>query len=118
MNKKHYDEFAKYMVSEIQQTRNAGQKEYAREENVFDDFIETAKLSGNSPAGVVFTFLNKHIRGIASWVRGNDSQREHVTGRIKDAIVYLQLLWAMIEEDESTSVQMDDYIDKNQGVQA
>ena len=117
MNKKHYDEFAKYMVSEIQQTRDAGQKEYATKDNVFADFMQTAELTGTSPVAVAYTFLNKHIRGIGAWIRGHDSQREHVTGRIKDAIVYLQLIWAMIEEDESTDEQLKDYMSKDQGLQ-
>ena len=45
------------------------------------------------------TFLMKHIDGIISHIDGHKSQREHVTGRIKDAIVYLMLLWGMVEED-------------------
>ena len=102
MNKDHYDEFAKYMEAEIASTRDAGQNEYASPNNVFEDFVQTAELTGTTPAMVLYTFLNKHMRGIGAYVRGVKSQREHVSGRIKDAIVYLQLLWAMVEEEEST----------------
>ena len=33
--------------------------------------------------------------------RGHKSQREDVTGRLTDAIVYLCILWGMIEEDKN-----------------
>ena len=100
MNKDHYDEFAKYMHYEVCKTRNAGQEEYATENNVFADFESTAKLSGITPEIVIYIFLNKHIRGIGAFIRGRSSQREDVTGRIKDAIVYLFLLWAMIDGEK------------------
>jgi|TARA_R110000824_G_scaffold38267_9_gene117072 hypothetical protein len=41
--------------------------------------------------------------GIIAHVEGHDSQREEVTGRITDAIVYLCLLWGMTEDDKSKS---------------
>jgi len=46
-------------------------------------------------------FLLKHFDGITSYVDGHKSQREDVRGRIKDAIVYLMLLWGMIEEKDN-----------------
>ena len=48
-------------------------------------------------------YLLKHIDGISSFVNGHKSQREDVRGRITDVIVYLCLLWGMIEEDENKS---------------
>tara|TARA_R100000458_G_scaffold12744_1_gene10536 strand:- start:452 stop:643 length:192 start_codon:yes stop_codon:yes gene_type:complete len=48
-------------------------------------------------------YLLKHIDGISSFVNGHKSQREDVRGRITDAIVYLCLLWGMIEEENSKS---------------
>ena len=101
MNKTHFDEFFDYMVTEIKTTRDAGQKEYANPSNVFDDFVQTSELIGTTPAMVLYIFLNKHIRGIGSFIRGHESQRAHVTGRIKDAIVYLMLLWAMVEKESN-----------------
>tara|TARA_R100001594_G_scaffold149739_1_gene208431 strand:- start:93 stop:287 length:195 start_codon:yes stop_codon:yes gene_type:complete len=48
-------------------------------------------------------YLLKHIDGISSFVNGHHSQREDVRGRITDAIVYLCLLWGMIEDDKTKS---------------
>jgi hypothetical protein len=100
MNKKHYDEFAQYMISEVQKIRDAGQKEYAEEGNVFADFESTSKLAGIEPELVIYTFLNKHIRGIGSYLKNGSQQRDSLDGRIKDAIVYLQLLWAYVDEKD------------------
>lgn len=46
-------------------------------------------------------YLLKHIDGISSFVNGHKSQREDVRGRITDAIVYLCLLWGMVEDTEN-----------------
>jgi hypothetical protein len=100
MNITDYNDFANYMNEEIAKTRKAGQEEYASPSDVFQDFVSTAELTGTTPGMVLYTFLNKHMRGIGAFIRGHRSQREDVTGRIKDAIVYLQLLWAMVDEEE------------------
>jgi len=44
-------------------------------------------------------YLLKHVDGIKAYVNGHKSQREDVRGRITDIIVYLMLLWGMIEEN-------------------
>ena len=80
--------------------RAAGQKEYARKQsNAFANFERVADYIGASKEKVLMTYLLKHIDGISSFVNGHQSQREDVRGRITDAIVYLCLLWGMIEEE-------------------
>ena len=49
------------------------------------------------------TYMLKHIDGISAYVKGHQSQREDVTGRITDCIVYLMLLWGMIKEEREVS---------------
>lgn len=90
------------IVEIVTETRNNGQLEYASSDNVFADFEHTAELIGTSREKVLLTFLNKHIRGITAYVKGHKSQREDVRGRISDAIVYLMLLWGMVEETQSS----------------
>ena len=100
-------------------THMKGQAEYANDvDNVFANFERVAKKLSNpanrpdlskddpifskvSREKVLLVYLLKHIDGICSHVDGHESQREDVRGRIKDTIVYLMLLWAMIEEKES-----------------
>ena len=81
-------------------TRDAGQKEYAQnEDNVFANFERGARALDISREKVLMTYLLKHIDGISAYVKGHKSQREDVRGRITDAIVYLMLLWAMNREE-------------------
>tara|TARA_R100000458_G_C8274943_1_gene249947 strand:+ start:954 stop:1325 length:372 start_codon:yes stop_codon:yes gene_type:complete len=101
MNKVHFDAFFDYMVNEVKETRDAGQKEYAHtEDDVFANFKRTGDSIDTPSSKVLMTFLLKHIDGINAYIKGHDSQREDVTGRIKDAITYLFLLWAMIEGEK------------------
>ncbi len=80
--------------------RAAGQKEYARKNNnAFANFERVGKNLDLSREDVLLVYLLKHIDGICSFVKGHKSQREDVRGRITDAIVYLCLLWGMIEHD-------------------
>jgi hypothetical protein len=80
--------------------RAAGQKEYARKNNnAFANFERVGKNLDLSREDVLLVYLLKHIDGICSFVKGHKSQREDVRGRITDAIVYLCLLWGMVEHD-------------------
>ena len=81
--------------------RAAGQKEYARKENnAFANFERVADYIDSDRQKVLMVYLLKHVDGIASFVNGHQSQREDVRGRITDAIVYLCLLWGMIDDDK------------------
>jgi len=84
---------------QVMPTREDGQKEYASGNNAFSNFIKLGEELDMDPKAVLWVYAMKHKDGIASHLRGNTSQREDVTGRIKDLIVYLFLLWCMIEED-------------------
>ena len=84
--------------------REEGQKEYARKQsNAFANFDRVADYIGSSREKVLITYLLKHIDGITSFVNGRHSQREDVRGRITDAIVYLCLLWGMINDNDKKS---------------
>ena len=84
---------------QIQQTRDDGQKEYAHDkDNVFANFDRVGSLLSITSEKTLMVYLLKHIDGITAYLAGHKSQREDVRGRIKDAIVYLILLWAMVEE--------------------
>ena len=78
-----------------------GQKEYAMsEDNVFANFERIGEQTGFDKKMVLWIYLMKHIDGIASYLKGHKSQREDVTGRLTDAIVYLCILWGMIEDEK------------------
>ena len=85
------------ILPRIVETRNAGQKEYAQDEdNVFANFERVGDTLKISREKVLMVYLLKHIDGISAYTNGHKSQREDVRGRLTDAIVYLMLLWSKI----------------------
>lgn len=97
------DQFAALLL-EIQEkeraVREAGQAEYSHDaDNCFANFDSDAD-HGVSRLQSIATHLNKHMRGIKAFVNGHRSQREDIRGRIKDARLYLALLWAAVEDEE------------------
>ena len=88
------------LLKQVLIQRDEGQKEYAHDEdNVFANFQRVANTLKVPQEKVLMTYLLKHIDGIVSYVEGHRSQREAVSGRIVDAIVYLCLLDGMITQD-------------------
>jgi len=104
-------------------TREDGQKEYAHNEaNALQNFDDEAKNLDIPRMKVWAVFAGKHWRGIRAYINGHKSQREDVRGRIKDLIVYLVLLEAMIYDDESrsaatTAQQEEGHRRQNEGLQ-
>tara|TARA_R100001594_G_scaffold146427_1_gene197825 strand:- start:1277 stop:1585 length:309 start_codon:yes stop_codon:yes gene_type:complete len=99
MNKQEYNEHFEELLQIVIETREAGQEEYAHDNNnVFKDFYNTGELIGVKPEKVVFCHLNKHIRGISKYLQDGKKQRDNIQGRIVDSIVYLSLLSGMIKK--------------------
>lgn len=94
------DEFSRLLTEVIQpaecQVREQGQAEYAHDTtNAFANFDRLAVELNLTREQVLWIYLRKHLDGILSHINGNRSQREDVRGRIKDARLYLALLWGM-----------------------
>jgi hypothetical protein len=62
---------------------------------------------GCSPEFILMVYLNKHMDGITAYINGHTSQREDVRGRIADAMVYLALLWGLVEDKENTAQELE-----------
>src|SRR3954465_11238005 len=87
------------VFAQCQTTRDAGQKEYAHDEaNALRNFEQTGAELQIPREKVWYIFAKKHWDGVLAWINGHRSQREDVRGRIKDMIVYLVLLWAMVDD--------------------
>tara|TARA_R110000851_G_scaffold281684_1_gene435146 strand:- start:544 stop:975 length:432 start_codon:yes stop_codon:yes gene_type:complete len=113
MNKTKFNELFLDIMMQVKQTRDEGQKEYAHTtENVFANFERVANSLDISKEQALMVYLMKHMDGINAWIKGHKSQREDVTGRIKDAIVYLCLLWGMADEEMVNKNEIDLFFDK------
>ena len=92
--------FQNEIMPAIGDMREAGQREYAQDvDEIFANFHRIAEDMSIDRKKVLMVYMLKHIDGINAFVKGHDSQREDVTGRITDCIVYLMLLWGMIKEE-------------------
>ena len=92
------------ILKKSKQIHSQGQKEYARNaNNIFANFNRVGVSLNISKEKALLVYLLKHIDGICSHVDGYETQRDSIFGRLTDAIVYLCILWAMIEE--STEVE-------------
>lgn len=88
------------IFARCQTTRDAGQKEYAHDDNNALANFERGGADLAIPREKVwYIYANKHWDGVLAWINGHRSQREDVRGRIMDLIVYLVLLWAMADDD-------------------
>tara|TARA_Y100001973_G_C5176180_1_gene322078 strand:- start:1160 stop:1468 length:309 start_codon:yes stop_codon:yes gene_type:complete len=100
MTQAQMQSLVKRIFLDIQATRAAGQKEYARnKDNAFANFERIAEQTNIDRKTVLWIYFMKHVDGISSYLEGHKSQREDVRGRITDAIVYLCLLWGMILDE-------------------
>jgi len=85
---------------EIMSLRESGQKEYAHDEdNAFANFERVAVDLDIDRKMILWVLAMKHRDGIVAHLRGYESQREDVLGRINDLIVYLFILRGMIDEE-------------------
>ena len=113
MKKSKFDDLFLDIMMELKRTRDAGQKEYAHsEDNVFANFERVAEGLDISREQALMVYLMKHMDGINAWIKGHKSQREDVRGRIKDAIVYLCLLWGMAETEIVSDEEVDVFFDE------
>lgn len=89
------------VFDECRALRNAGQAEYAHaDEQAFANFMRVAERMGVNKKQVLMVYMEKHLDGVHSFLKGHTSQREDVRGRINDIIVYACLLRGMIDEEK------------------
>lgn len=93
------------MFQECTTLRKAGQQEYShREENAFANFERVAERLNIDRKQVLMVYLEKHLDGIHSFLKGHKSQREDIRGRINDVVVYATLLRGMVDEEETQEI--------------
>ncbi len=78
-------------------------EEYARSDDQLANFKRSAAEAGIHSSQVWLVFFNKHIDAIKHWVKTGDrlNPSEPIDGRIDDAILYLILLKALIDDGKT-----------------
>ena len=101
MTKAEMQKLMEHIFDQCQGVREEAQKEYAHDtSNAFGNFERLAYDLQLDRMQILWIYLKKHSDGVLAYINGHRSQREDVRGRIKDMIVYLCLLWGMVEENE------------------
>ena len=101
MRREEMKELMEGIFRQEMSTRDAGQKEYARDEdNVFANFERIALFTGTAREKVLLTYMIKQIDGLFAYADGPRSQREDVRGRLTDIRVYSAIFWGMVEDNE------------------
>ena len=89
------------IFKQVMDTRDKAHDEYAQSEDAHANFRRQGEALAIPPEKVLWIFATKHWDGVASWIKGRrDNLRENIRGRIKDLIVYLILLWALVDDIE------------------
>ena len=94
------------IIPTIRSTRTDGQKEYARtSDDVLANFKRIGEAIELSHDKVIAVYLLKHLDGVMAYIDGHTSQREDVRGRLTDAITYLCILWASVEDNNQSQTK-------------
>jgi len=100
MTHKQFDEYQEDLLNKVVGMKDTKGKEYSNSENRFANFERTAAELGLTNIQVAWVYTKKHLDGIASYCRKEQTLSEPIEGRIVDAIVYLTLIAGMIEEKQ------------------
>jgi len=98
-----HDEFLNLLNEEFERIKELFEnknKDYARKDEVFNNFNTLAKLIGQKRETVWLIYFMKHVLSIANWVREGAMYTERPEDRLRDIIVYALLLIGMIKEKE------------------
>jgi hypothetical protein len=94
--------------SELKSLWEEKNKEYAEDGDSFASIDASAKRAGVSRESTMLILFEKHLSSISKYIRnGKLTSTETVQSRIKDAIVYLYMLYVSIDEKEQKSGKVD-----------
>lgn len=97
-----FDTYSTELLAKVTNMRNTKGKEYAGDNDRFDNFNRLAVKCGKLDRKLVWlVYFTKHIDAIESYIsNGREFSTESIEGRIVDAITYLTLLAGMIKEEQ------------------
>lgn len=80
--------------------------EYANSDDRLANFKEVAAEIGITPEQVLLVYLKKHMRSVDAYCKNGKVFSEPIKGRIIDAILYLELLAALIEDRQMSDMSV------------
>jgi hypothetical protein len=116
MNLLDFMDHVQKMNKECEETLGTANKEYARDDDKFNNFEVTAyilrqinpRLAEIRSEDIAFIFMMKHLFSIAKGV----SLREPMRGRFKDCHNYLHLIHGIHEDMKDSHEKLDQGVDE------
>ena len=109
MTRDKLQENIEQLTEKVIQMLAAKGPEYQHGENVFSNFETNADDLGLTRYQIWSVYFSKHVKSIINAIKNNPNNpgkaklSEEYQGRIIDAIAYLHLLNAMIEQEKKTN---------------
>lgn len=113
MNNKEFTQYVERILEDCKSLLLAKGHDYSGLENRLSNFLEGSKEIDVPVMKFLWPYLDKHLRAIKTYVRGERLTGENVQEKIKDSINYLLLLSAIIHEYGSHQVSITDISLKN-----
>jgi len=100
MDVKTYDKCAQDLIDLAHQIEVSKRPAYTMANvDVLTNFKTVAQRTGLTPEHVIMVYMLKHIDAICSFLQDpNIPQAEDMKGRWADAVNYLKLSWALVQE--------------------
>ncbi len=96
-----FEKFQAQLHEQIVHMQNTKGKEYAHDADRFANFNRAAAKKGINRLTVAGILLDKHLDAIDSFIlTGKEFSTEKIRGRFIDAILYLELMLGMVEEEQ------------------
>lgn len=103
MNKIEFRKHMQGIYDELVKLSTTKGEEYTqRDTDALENFKRVGKQLNLPPDKILMVYLQKHLDAISSYIKTGTVLSEPIQGRIHDAILYLMLLSAMIEELDKT----------------
>lgn len=74
--------------------------DYAEANDRLAEIRNTAEMTGTTMRTVLGIYMNKHLRSLYKWVRGDELKGEPISEKLLDIIVYALLFYKLLKEEE------------------
>ena len=103
MTEQRYTEVSTLLIETAKEIENAKRPGYTRgEADVLTNFKDVAQRVGVTPMQAWAVYFLKHVDAITSVAKNPDiPQAEAIEGRFADAVNYLKLGWALLNDTEN-----------------
>lgn len=104
MTQQEYDVVVEYLTDDRKKVSEAKRKDYTKgSSNVLQNFYNQSEDLGITPLQSLGVHMEKQFSATLNYIKTNgQSESEPIIKRIGDSINYLELMWAVINEEQES----------------